>query len=361
MYLLQQDIQLFAQPDPRSTLITVVVFGALILVGVIAALINSRRGGGGKSGRAGGRFKREARRLGLDRDHTAALISLVRTLNLQSPDRLFANDTYLNHALKKRIEQIDASPEKPEADREVEKAHLFQARRIIENSRNQLRVLPSSRHIRVGQEIAIQSKGGGSYQSSVVSNVHNGLGIEVPFDRRTGRVQWPKGAPLQVTFVTDPNRLFFFQTRVLAYNNRRGASVMFVEHAANIKQRQKRRSPRREYDRPCYFYPVSVYTVGRGRRAKKQAFVNKNARSFGRFEDLSAGGCAIRTQSALQPESFLKVDFDTADGASISAFGKVRSTDRRIGKGTLMHIMFTRVSRKNLNRIQSYVYGIADE
>jgi hypothetical protein len=105
---------------------------------------------------------------------------------------------------------------------------------------------------------------------------------------------------------------------------------------------------------------VTVITVGRGRKAKKQAFVNKNRRIFGRFEDLSAGGCAIRTQVPLSAGNILKVDFEGADGAPVSVFGKVRGVDRSRARGRLMHIMFTRVSRKNLNQIQSYVYGLVD-
>lgn len=361
MYLLQQDIQFFAEPDPRSTLITVIVFAMLVIVGIVAAAINARRGGrSGRAGRAGGSFKRDARRLGLTAEQTSVLVALVKSLTLQNPERLFSNDAYMNHALRKRIEQLDMA-QIPDDTRELEKSQLFQIKRILQNSHLQLRVLPSTRHIRVGQAVTIQAKDGPRYDSEVRVNVHNGFGVEVPFDRRTGRVTWPKGQVVGVTAVVDPDRLFAFTSRVIAYNNAKGASIMFLEHVTNVKQRQKRRSPRREYDRPCYFYPVAVYTVGRGRRAKTQAFVNKNKRSFGRFEDLSAGGCAIRTQASLTADSYLRVDFETSDGSKISAFGRVRSVDRRLGRGALMHIMFTRVSRKNLNKIQGYVYGVAGE
>jgi c-di-GMP-binding flagellar brake protein YcgR len=190
--------------------------------------------------------------------------------------------------------------------------------------------------------------------------VHNGLGVEVPPERRTGGLTWRKGTPLQLSVVTDNERLYTFRTKVIGYNTARGASIMFVEHANNIKQTQKRRSPRREYDHPCYFYPVTVISVGRGRKARKQAFVNKGRRIYGRFEDLSAGGCAIRTQVPLTVGSILKVDFETVDGTPISVFGKVRHVDRVRARGRLMHIMFTRVSRKNLNQIQSYVYGLIE-
>lgn len=357
--LLQQDIQFFAEPDPAQTRITLVVFGALVLVGVIAAVINGHRSGRGtRTARAGG-VTRHAKKLGLAPEQIRALKELVRSLGLQNPTRLLTNSAYLNHALRRRMDQLDVS-DLPEAERERQKSLLFSAKRAIENATTNVRVLPSSRHIRVGQPVTIGTAEGNQYQSMVASNVHNGLGLDLPPGRRGARPNFSKGTPLQVSFVDDSNRLYSFRTRVIGYNNTRGASVVFVEHASNIRQTQKRRSPRREYDRPCYFYPVTVLTTGRGRKRKTQAFVNKNRRIFGRFEDLSAGGCAVRTQVPLAKGEILKIDFENADGTPMSVYGMVRAVERQRARGRLMHIKFTRVSRKQLNQIQSYVYGLTE-
>jgi hypothetical protein len=356
--LLQQDIQFFATPDAGSNRVTLIVFIAVVAIITVAAILSTRRGGKRGASATGG-LRRQARKIGLDRDQMRALRRLVAGLSLQNPERLLSNSAYLNHALRRRIDQIDVADDS-EPIREREKSLLFSVKRAIQNSGAQLRSLPSSRQIRIGQMVRVHTDDGHSYESQVATNVHNGLGVEVPYERRAGSLTWKKGTPLQVSFVVEPDRMYSFKTRVVGYNNARGASVMYLEHAANIRQSQKRRSPRREYDRPCYFYPVTVVSVGRGRKAKKQAFVNKNRRIFGRFEDLSAGGCAIRTQVPLSAGSILKVDFEAADGTPISVFGRVRSIDRSRGRGRLMHIMFTRVSRKNLNQIQSYVYGLVD-
>ena len=357
--LLQQDIQFFSQPDPAQTRITLIVFGALIVIGVIAALINNRAGGaGGRRTRTGG-VTRQAKKMGLGAEQIRALKELVRSLGLQNPSRLLTNSAYLSHALRRRIEQLDIA-DLPEAERERQKSMLFSVKRAIENATTNVRVLPSSRHITVGQPVTIRTAEGEQRESTVASNVHNGLGLAVPPGRRGARSNYAKGTPLQVSFVDDSNRLYSFRTRVIGYNNARGASVMFADHASNIRQTQKRRSPRREYDRPCYFYPVTVLTTGRGRKQKTQAFVNKNRRIFGRFEDLSAGGCAIRTQVPLPKGDILKIDFENADGTPVSVYGMVRAVERQRARGRLMHIKFTRVSRKHLNQIQSYVYGLTE-
>lgn len=357
--LLQQEIQFFSEPDPAQTRITLIVFGVLVVIGIGAALLNNRRGGrSGGGGRVIG-LGRRARKLGLTPDQRRALKELVRNLRLQNPERLLTNSAYLNHALRRRIDQLDTS-ELPDAERERQKSHLFSVKRTVQNASQNVRVLPSSRHIRVGQTVRIRAADGTDHELLVASNVHNGLGIEMPYSRRGSRMSYQKGTQLQVSFVDEHERLYTFQTRVLGYNNVRGASIMFLEHASNIPETQKRRSPRRAYDRPCYFYPVTVLTTGRGRKQKTQAFVNKNRRVFGRFEDLSAGGCAIRTQVALPKGNILKVDFENSDGTPISVYGMVRAVERQRARGRLMHIKFTRVSRKHLNQIQSYVYGLTE-
>jgi len=357
--LLQQDIQFFAVPDSNSNRITLIVLGVVVIIGVFGALINRRQGGRGRKGGSRGGLNRHAKKLGLTSEQRKALKNLATSLNLQNPERILTNSTYLNHALRRRIDQLDVSDD-PEAQREQEKSLLFSVKRTVQNATLKLRVMPSSRQVRIGQLVTIHTAEGTSHESLVTSNVHNGLGIEVPYARRGSSMDWKKGTSLQVSFVVDQDRMFSFRTRVVGYNKAGGASVMYLAHATNIRQSQKRRSPRREYDRPCYFYPVTVIAVGKGRKAKKQAFVNKNRRIFARFEDLSAGGCALRTQVPLTAGSIIKIDFEGTDGTSISVFGRVRGVDRNRARGRLMHIMFTRVSRKNLNQIQSYVYGLVE-
>lgn len=356
--LLQQDIEFFATPDSSSNRVTFIVLGVIVAIAVFAALLNRQRGGGKQSGPRGG-LMRQAKKLGLTNEQRAVLKKLVVGLRLQNPERILSNPSYMNHALRRRIEQIDMSDD-PEPQREQEKHLLFSVKRALENSSSRLRVLPSSRQIRIGQLVSLHTADGTSYESLVASNVHNGLGIEVPYQRRGSSMNWKKGTELQVRFVADGERMYSFKTRVVGYNKAGGASVVYLEHANNIRQSQKRRSPRREYDRPCYFYPVTVISTGRGRKARKQAFVNKNRRIFGRIEDLSAGGCAVRTQVPLSAGSILKVDFEAADGTPLTVFGRVRGVERTRTRGRIMHIMYTRVSRKNLNQIQSFVYGLVD-
>ena len=354
--LLQQEIQFFAQPDPAQTRTTLIVFGILVVLAIGAAVVSARKGGV-RPGRTIG-LGSAARKYGLDAEQRRTLRELVRSLSLRNPGRLLTNGPYLNHAIRRRFEQLDAAG-LPDSERERRKSMLFSIKRTIDATAS-VKLLPTTRHLRVGLPVHVSTSDAGEHESLVASNVHNGLGIEMPYERRSHRPGHKKGTPLEVSFVDDEGRLYAFKTRVLGFNTLHGASIMFVEHALNVRETQKRRSPRRGYDRPCYFYPVTILTTGRGRRQKTQAFVNRNRRIFGRIEDLSAGGCAIRTQIPLAKGHILKIDFESTEGTRISVYGMVRAVDQQRARGRVMHIKFTRVSRKHLNQIESYVYGLTE-
>jgi len=84
-----------------------------------------------------------------------------------------------------------------------------------------------------------------------------------------------------------------------------------------------------------------------------------NLRTLGTVVDLSAGGCAIQTMSPFDRGKLVMVEFDIDRKAPIRAFGKVMSVHRRKGRGGIMHVKFTGVTRQHLNRICSFVYDFS--
>ncbi|MCK4515319.1 MAG: hypothetical protein KAU31_08680, partial [Spirochaetaceae bacterium] len=136
--LLQQDIQFFTSPNSSSNRITLIVLAVVVTIGVFAILINNRRGGGARKGGARkggprGGLNRQAKKLGLTAEQRRALKQLVVGLNLQNPERILSNSAYLNHALRRRIDQLDASDD-PEPQREQEKSLLFSVKRSLQNA-----------------------------------------------------------------------------------------------------------------------------------------------------------------------------------------------------------------------------------
>ena len=79
---------------------------------------------------------------------------------------------------------------------------------------------------------------------------------------------------------------------------------------------------------------------------ERKATVEKNMRTLGTVVDLSAGGCAIQALNPFDKGKLVMVEFDIDRKAPIRAFGKVIHVHRQKGRGGVMHVMFTRVTRQ---------------
>lgn len=360
MILLQTPpFEFFEQPDPTANLITIIVFAALLVISVVAALVSARRGqrGAGQYNRVA--FRRAARSVNLDRDQVRRLRKMVSDLRLHNPLRLFRSPSYLNNALRRELARIDQL-QVPPLERERQKSEIFRIKRTIDLGTQDRALLSSTRQLKLGLPLRLTHLGDHiTYPSAVSSNLQDAIGVETPESTTGHQVNWRPGTKVRASFVLEGERVFSFDTKVVGYNIVRGVPTVFLDHAENLRQTQKRRSPRIDFDRPAYFYPVEVVQERRGRRSERKAVVNRSKRHFGRIEDISAGGCAVRSQSPLPIGALLKIDFETDDDTQISVFGKVRSTEPLPPKMGIMHIMFTRISRRHLNQIQAYVYGLA--
>lgn len=365
MILLQQpDFEFFAQPDPQQNLITIAVFGGLVVIGVIAALLGSRSGASRGPRRRVPRMaiRRWANQAGLKPHHTQAIIEMVRDLRIDQPQRLFQSEQYLTSAVRREIMRIESSS-MSDGEKEDRKFLVFQVKRLLTLAITRQRGgLHSTRRLANGQELSISTDGGTWYDSKVTANLSDSLGVEAPMARDGSAILWSKGTKLQGRVpLNGGQNVVRFQTGVRGISRSHGIASLLLNHDDRMTSSRQRRFPRKETDQPVFFWPIVVLTVGRGRRAKKQAFVSSQRRGYGRLEDVSAGGCSIRTPHPLTGGNLTKISFETADKTKLTAFGKVKSVERLPGRYSVMHIQFTKVSKKNLNRIQAFVYGLQAE
>ncbi len=350
----------FGEFDPR---ITAILIGALAVV-IIAGVVNSILTGGGstrRSQRVSKRsFHRQAARVGLTKQQANTLLSQARAQGIASPARLLQEGSLLDRTVRDALYELDETA-RDEQDRERRKAELFAIRTTIAVHSQNTGGVRSSKSLRLGQEVDITADGRTWFSPRVTAQTVERFGVEMPYTEGNREVRPVKGAKVRLRFQTVAGHLYTCTTTVLGYGLARRVPALFLAHTNRISRVQQRKYPRREFHRACYFYPVSVTTTGRGRRAKRQAVVNHSDRRFGRFEDLSAGGAAIRAQRPLPARSLLKIEFETAGGVSVSVFGKVRSLQKPSYRAGLMHVMFAGGSRRHLNAIQSYVYGYVDD
>lgn len=358
---LLQSVQFFSKPDPTQNLIAIIaISGFLVLFlgwAVITMRVSNKPGSYSR-----GSFRKRAKKLGLVKDEIRLLEQFIKATNFLSPNRALENTRALDGLLKKAIASLDEKTDMPAAEKEARKHVIYTIKQKIETNSQQLKIISSTLSLPINTEVVIRTRSGESYSSFITSNMQSMLGMECPIAEESGRgFPWQKGEDLGITFVRGGTEVYAFKTKVLGYKRVRGILSVFVEHGKNLKQIQKRRAKRREISRPAIYYPVEIIETGKGKKVERQAVVNKNRRVLGSLQDISAGGCAILTRSPLPKASLIKVDFETAKGKPVSAYGKVRGASRVPPRGGIMHVQFTNVSRQNLNKIRDYVYEYSQD
>ncbi|TVR86454.1 MAG: flagellar brake protein [Spirochaetaceae bacterium] len=350
----------FGQTDPRATLIMMIFIGILVLVGVVSAIL----GGGSKSSGtearfSARRFRREAKKIGLDRERCKLMLHLIRRYNTKVPMRLLRHAGYLDSFIQQALEDVRAAS-LPDTVREHRVFEIFQLKRIITNSIEASGVARSSKSLRIGSELTL-GIGNQWYESELLTSVAAHLAVSVPETDKGEQLRIEKGTPVKAKAISEQGQVYQFASRVLGYGVHRKTPVMYLDHTQKMQKVQNRRHQRRELDAPVYLYPVSVVTSGKGKKARRSAVVNKEQRRLGRMIDLSAGGCAVQSRMPLAASTLVRVDFQTEDRTMITVYGKVLRLERAGYQGGIMRIKFTRVSREHVNRIQSFVYGYEGE
>ncbi len=349
------------QADTTSTIIAVGVFVFFVLFLIIAG----KGGSGGNSGSMGAnrksskfskrKFRRLASSRGLSHNEIQLLERTIKRYKIQSPYGLLNNGPVLNNTLKKALNEVAESPMAAD-EQESQKLTLYRIKQKIEGSTRGVKPPGSSRQLKMGQAISIAIDGT-RYKSKVTSNLQKSFGVEVPHDSRGNELRWKKWTKTQLFFWRSNGQSFSFDTKILGYNVIRGISSIFLQHSQNIKEAQQRKYRRKAIEKPAYFYPIRIITTGLGKNATRKAIVNNRRGTLSTILDISSGGCAMRSSYPLERGELLKLEFETESRQKVIVFGKVVGMTRMRPSGGVMHLMFTRISRANMNRINSFIYN----
>ncbi|MFQ3621298.1 MAG: PilZ domain-containing protein [Spirochaetales bacterium] len=354
MILLQTPYQFFAKPDPTQSIVAISILSLFLVIFLIYAFLTSRSSSkpGTFSKRA---FRKKTKKLGLSREQTHLLEFYLKATKYLSPNRIFENAKALDAFLRKALAWIEAQ-NFSEEEKDRRKFTLYQIRQTIEANTKEEKILSSTLSLPLHTEVTIKTPSGESYPSYITSNMQSMLGLECPIAEEKGKgYPWKKDEELGIVIVRGGTEVYAFKTKVLGYKRVRGVLSVFVAHGKNLKQIQKRKYRRKEISKPAIFYPVDVVESTKGREIEKQAVVNRNKRSMGNLQDISAGGCALMTRTPLAPGKLIRLEFETEKGKSIVAYGKVKGVTK-IPRGGIMHIQFTNVSRQHLTKILDFVY-----
>ena len=339
--------------------IAVVVVVALILVGALLSRRSRARSPAEIQQYSSGVFRRTAKAMGLLTTHVDILENLVRVCKVKQPFLLFSSAGLLDDTLKKGLYSLDNTRELSEEERENRKAAIFQIKQIIERNARKGAVMRSTTFLRPGQFLSITPENGGQFSSKVISNMKDFLTVSAPAVPAGPGTRWMRGTRLSVYFWRDNDAGYSFGSKVLGYDTIKGVSSVLIQHSKTLRKEQRRRNRRRELMRPCFYYPIRISETGQGRRTERKAIVEQNMRTLGTVVDLSGGGCAVQTLNPFDKGKLVMIEFDIDKKAPIRAFGKVMHIHRQKGRGGVMHVMFTRVTRRYLNRISEFVYDFS--
>lgn len=364
MILLQTNVDFFVQPDPQQGIIFGLIFLGLIVIAVVGSkLTGNSSGSKAGSGNAGmiarAQFRRQARRSGLSRSEAALLDRMAQRHNTADRSRLLTSTRALDRLITRALATAEAESTS-EYVREQTKHNLLEIRSTLGRMDASGSPVKTSRRLRPGTSLTIRTQDKAQYDSQVVASSDQLLGVDAPGPAPGEHYGWTKGTPLVVLFDGGGDGLYGFKTKVAGYRTRRGNAVLYVDHSDTISSAQKRKSPRKDFGNPAYFFPVVVVTEGRGRKRTKRAVVDSAKRQLGTIQDISAGGCGLRARTSMKPGTLIKISFELRQGSPVNVFGKVLSVEPGY-RGSLLHVKFTKVSRVYMNEIMSYVYGYTGE
>ncbi len=332
--------------------------GMAVLI-LVATLVSRRRRPSATEAAArisSATFRREAKRMGLTAPAADLLENLVRMCKLKQPLLVFTSASLLDDTLKKGLYSLDNAREMAEEEKENRRATIFQIKQTLERTGRSGGELKSTTFLRPGQLLTVTPGDGTPFSSKVISNMKDFLTVSAPAQPAGADTRWKRGTPLSVYLWRDNDAGYSFVSKVLGYDTLKGVPSVLIQHSRTLRREQRRRARRREIMRQCFYYPIRIVETGDGRRAQRKATVEQNMRTLGIVQDLSAGGCAIQAMNPFDRGKLVMVEFELERKAPVRAFGKVMHIHREKGRGGVMHIMFTRVTRQHLNRISEFVY-----
>jgi c-di-GMP-binding flagellar brake protein YcgR len=304
-------------------------------------------------------FRRTAASMGLPGPHIELFQRLVEACKLKQAFLVFSSASLLDDVLRKGMYSIENLRNIPDEEKERRKSILFEIKQILEMNVRKGGSLKSTHFLALGQALTLTPETGGHFPSKIVANGMDFLTVAAPQPGAKGGDRMMRGTRLSVYFWRENDAGYSFGSKVLGYDTVKGIASVLIQHGKALRREQRRRGSRKQIMRACFYYPIKVIETGEGRRTEKKASVESQLRALGTVVDLSAGGCAIQSMNPFEPGNLVMIEFDIDKKAPIRAFGKVKRVRRLKGRGGVMHVMFTRVTRQYLNRIRGFVYDFS--
>jgi len=364
LFLLQS---YFKQDNPVEGMILIVAVGVIVVISLAVNFIRhgiSRpMAGAGKNSGASitpRKFNaftlhRIALSYGIDREQKKLLEYVFRNDGVTDPERVIKTPALLDRSFKRVFKTIEKNSTTDE-DAQARLIKLFSLRNIIESSSG----TSDSDSARLSTNTpAILGNGRDNYPVKVLSSRGQNVVVEYPRNALGTPIRITKGTKVSLSFFTKSSNGFSYDgTAGSAVNTDRGQGLQ-ITHSGEMKPLVKRKFRRRAANFRSEFNFVKVEETGTGKKMAAKLVVD-NRKYIGIIQDVSVGGCALKTSAPIQAGSRLKINMDYDENYAINVLGQVIRTNRSAA-GTILHIKFLKVPRKAFNSISTFVFGYNDD
>ncbi len=347
--------QLFKPVNNRQNFIFIgIMLAFLLLLIAVSNLTGKAKAQNGK-GYSRRRFRKEGQRIGLNKKQIRLLESFVKIYQVTKPFALLKDGKILNTILGQTLKELEQM-EAPSSVIENKKLSIYQIKQKIERISLETDRLSDTKKLKVSQKLTFQMENGSRYPSEVTSNTTDFYCVKQPVGKNNLPIKWSKGSKITLLLWGKDGKEYGFYSKILGYKPVKGINSIFLQHSSKITRAQSRRFKRKDLKRPCYFFPIQIRITGKGRRERKEAVVLKTKGQMGTITNLSSGGCAIQTTKPLKKGDLLRLNFEPVRGNTVVIFGKIVDNEEKGRLYTSMHVMFTKASCKNLNKINECIY-----
>jgi c-di-GMP-binding flagellar brake protein YcgR len=292
---------------------------------------------------------RIARNYGLDRSERKLLTYVFRVSGVEKPEEVLQKEYTLDRCFKQAYRAITRTAKnKSEANDRL--AELFALRNFLD-------IVPagaisSTRQIEEDTPVMISMERK-NFHSKVVTVHADGISLSCPENNLGTTIRIAQGTKIRVTFLVGINFGLSFEAKSPQIRQSSFGPVLPFPHTNNLKKLTQRRYRRKEFSLPCYFYKVITEQVESGRKQKTKMTVDKQ-RIKASIEDISAGGCSLKTPVMIADGTRLKIVVHYSDDPII-CLGQVLRVSKE-GINIILHIKFIKVPQKSSNAINALVF-----
>jgi len=337
--------------DDNSQIIFLGIFGGFILLLVLYSFVGGGSDGGAKYSKRN--FRKTAYNKGLDKDMVRILFYCIKKYRISSPMTLLNNNGRLDKVLSRLIIDINSS-KKNQSEKESQKHQLYMIKQRLEKNATGMKI-KSTRSLRSGRIVNIFAEGG-FHQVKVMMQGSDKLALTVPKKENGQVININIGSEVFCVIWNEDGDQNKFKTQILGFKKGMKENYLTLKHTEKIIYTKSRKHRRKEIMKPALVTPVIFITEGKKKKIRKKSKELKDKQQKGQIRNISSGGCMLFFRTIYAKGQMLKIEFEPREGSNLTFYGKVIRTKKSGWKGIETHIMFTKGSLRDRNRLNQFMY-----